>query len=57
MNPHLLCERAIDLLLDGQLQESEQLFLQLVEVEGVNFTARHLLGVIRMQQGRNEEAL
>ncbi len=41
----------------GQLAEAERLYLQLLEAAPDAFAPRHLLGVVRAQQGRNAEAL
>lgn len=50
-------QRALALHQQGRLDQSEHLYLQILEAEHDHFDARHLLGVLRYQQGRNEEAL
>ena len=57
INMQFLCDQAFGFHQKGNLAEAEQLYLQILAIEPVNFMARHLLGVIRSQQGRNAEAL
>ena len=57
MNQQLLCDTAIGFLRRGNLAEAARLYLQVLAAEPDNFTARHLLGIIRFQEGRNAEAL
>ncbi|MES2472601.1 MAG: tetratricopeptide repeat protein, partial [Pseudomonadota bacterium] len=40
----------------GQLAEAERLYLQILATAPKAFGPRHMLGVLRAQQGRNEEA-
>ena len=56
MNP-VLCDEAVALQQKGQLPEAETLYLEILAADPQNFTATHLLGVLRHQQGRNPEAL
>ena len=46
-----------DLHRSGQLAEAERLYRQLLAADPRDFSARHLLGVIHAQQGRNDQAL
>jgi tetratricopeptide (TPR) repeat protein len=41
----------------GDLDVAERLYLEMLEAEPQAFVPRHLLGVVRAQQGRNQEAL
>jgi tetratricopeptide (TPR) repeat protein len=41
----------------GDLVTAEQLYLEMLGADPQTFVARHLLGVVRAQQGRNQEAL
>jgi Tfp pilus assembly protein PilF len=50
-------DRALALYQAGHLTEAEQLCLQILRAHKRHFGALHLLGVIRHQQGRNDEAL
>src|SRR5262245_26043411 len=52
-----LLDHAIKLHGSGDLTGAEQLYTGTLSAEPANFTALHLLGVVRAQQGRNEEAL
>ncbi len=52
-----LRDRAVALHRSGRLGEAEQLYLDVLAGAPRDFTARHLLGVVRAQQGRREEAL
>lgn len=57
MNPQAVLNQAIQAHQTGNLAAAERLYLQLMaEVPG-EVSARHLLGVVRAQQGRNAEAL
>jgi len=57
MNRKALTDQAIALQRSGRLQEAERLYLEVLEQEPGDFTARHLLGVVRAQSGRMEQAL
>src|ERR1700693_3627320 len=57
MNLRLLCDQAVRIHREGNLAEAERLYLQILAADPTIFTARHLLGVVRFQQGRNTEAL
>jgi tetratricopeptide (TPR) repeat protein len=52
-----LLDHAIKLHGSGDLTGAEQLYTGILSADSTNFTALHLLGVIRAQQGRNAEAL
>ena len=52
-----LFEQAVGAHQRGELAQAERLYLQLLETAPDAFAPRHLLGVIRAQQGRNAEAL
>ena len=52
-----LMSRALDLHRRGGLAEAEALYAQALQVQPGDFEARHLLGVLRGQQGRYDEAL
>ncbi len=52
-----LSEQAVALHRSGRLAEAEALYLQVLAAAPGDFTARHLLGVLRAQTGRMEEAL
>lgn len=55
--PLQLMQQAIPRHQAGDLAGAEQLYNQVLAIAPADFTARHMLGVIRLQQGRNEEAL
>lgn len=57
MTTQTLTDQAVSLHRSGNLFEAERLYRQILAVEPRNFTARHLLGVVRAQQGQSEEAL
>jgi len=57
MNTISLREKAITLHRSGQLTEAERLYRAVLAAEPHDFPARHLLGVIHAQQGRNQDAL
>lgn len=50
-------QQALQLLRAGRLAEAEQLFLAIANSEPANAGARHFLGIIFFQQGRESEAL
>ena len=52
-----LLDRAIACHRQGQLAQAEALYAQILRAQPRHFDARHMLGVIRYQQGRNAEAL
>src|SRR5580698_6313910 len=52
-----LAGRAMESHQRGDLAGAERLYLQVLEAKSDHFEARHLLGVLRGQQGRYEEAL
>jgi tetratricopeptide (TPR) repeat protein len=41
----------------GNLAEAERLYLEMIAIAPANFAPRHMLGIIRAQQGQNTEAL
>jgi tetratricopeptide (TPR) repeat protein len=49
--------RAVALHGQGQLDDAARLYRQLLNTRADHFEARHLLGVLRAQQGRKAEAL
>ena len=57
--PHLqeLFDRAIALHQAGDLAQAEKLYQQALLTEPASFAPRHMLGVIRFQQGRYPEAI
>src|SRR5215469_10005195 len=55
--PAMLLDRAIALHQAGRLAEAERMYLAVMEAQPDDFDATHLLGVIRHQQGRDQEAL
>src|SRR5689334_20238392 len=55
MDPRAILSQAIAFHQTGKLADAERLYLQLT-VAGEP-TAAHMLGVVRAQQGRNDEAL
>jgi protein O-GlcNAc transferase len=57
MNTKTLSEQAVALHRSGQWAEAESLYLQVLADDPRDFTARHLLGVMRAQAGRMDEAL
>jgi predicted O-linked N-acetylglucosamine transferase (SPINDLY family) len=57
MNSQAVLNQAIAFHQNGKLADAEKLYLQLMAAEPGEATARHLLGVVRAQQGRNREAL
>ena len=52
-----LVKQAIGLHQQGNLPEAERLYLRILAADHSAFAPRQLLGVLRAQQGRNEEAL
>ena len=52
-----LLEEAIALHRNGRLDDAERLYLKILAKTPRNFKARHLLGVVRAQTGRTDEAL
>jgi predicted O-linked N-acetylglucosamine transferase (SPINDLY family) len=57
MNRKTLSEQAIALHRSGQLADAERLYLQLLAEEPRDFNVRQLLGVVRAQTGRLDQAL
>jgi predicted O-linked N-acetylglucosamine transferase (SPINDLY family) len=57
MNTGILREKAIALHRSGQLAEAMRLYQDVLAADPRDFPARHLLGVIHAQQGKNEDAL
>ena len=53
----LLRDQAIRFHQSGNLTQAERLYFQILAAEPADFKARHLLGVLRFQQGKNAEAL
>ncbi|HWM61883.1 MAG TPA: tetratricopeptide repeat protein, partial [Rhizomicrobium sp.] len=51
-----MAEQAVALHQQGRLGEAEALYLQILEADPVLFGPRYYLGILRLQQGRNEEA-
>ena len=52
-----LFDRAICLHQAGDLAQAERLYQQALAIEPASFAPRHMLGVIRFQQGRHAEAI
>ncbi|HEX4885910.1 MAG TPA: SEC-C metal-binding domain-containing protein, partial [Casimicrobiaceae bacterium] len=52
-----LMQRALALQVDGRLDEAAGLYLDVLGVADTTFDALHMLGVIRHQQQRFDEAL
>ena len=57
MTLQALYEQAVSLHQHGKLADAEELYLQILQSAPGSFGARHMLGVLRAQQGRNDEAL
>ncbi|HEX4178497.1 MAG TPA: tetratricopeptide repeat protein, partial [Rhizomicrobium sp.] len=57
MNTDDMREKAIALHRSGQLAEAMRLYAEVLATDPQDFAARHLLGVVHAQQGRNEDAL
>jgi len=57
MNLQSVCDKAALLHQRGHLAEAERLYLEILERDPAAFRPNHLLGILRMQQGRNGEAL
>jgi tetratricopeptide (TPR) repeat protein len=57
MTLQALYEQAVGLHQRGNLVDAEQLYLQVMQSAPDSFGARHMLGVLRAQQGRSDEAL
>jgi Tfp pilus assembly protein PilF len=53
----VLLDNAIKLHQEGQIEDAEQAYREILAAEPNHPGALHLLGVIRQQQGRHEEAL
>jgi tetratricopeptide (TPR) repeat protein len=52
-----LFDQAITMHQRGDVREAERLYQQVLLLEPANFAPRHMLGVIRFQQGRHDEAI
>jgi tetratricopeptide (TPR) repeat protein len=52
-----LIEQAMSFHERGQLGQAKNLYLRILSAEPGHAEAQHFLGVIRCQQGRNDEAL
>jgi protein O-GlcNAc transferase len=50
-------QHALDLHLQGRLDQAAQIYTQILDQEPANFAALQFLGVLRGQQGRHAEAL
>jgi predicted O-linked N-acetylglucosamine transferase (SPINDLY family) len=57
MTSQAALQQAIAFHRSGKLADAERLYLQVMAKESRDATSRHLLGVIRAQQGRSREAL
>ena len=57
MTPLSLSEQAIQFHQRGQLADAERLYRKALEQDPAAFTPRHLLGILKLQQGRADEAL
>jgi tetratricopeptide (TPR) repeat protein len=57
MTPQSLSEQAIQFHQRGQLDEAERLYRKALEQDPAAFAPRHLLGILKLQQGRTDEAL
>jgi predicted O-linked N-acetylglucosamine transferase (SPINDLY family) len=57
MTQQSLCDQAVRLHQQGQWDEAAWLYQQAMDGDSAAFVPRHLLGILRLQQGRNEEAL
>jgi tetratricopeptide (TPR) repeat protein len=51
-----MLERAIEFQQRGQIVEADRLYSQILQAEPENFDALHMLGVVRITQGRPAEA-
>src|SRR6185437_10072785 len=56
-NPELLCQQAVDFHKRGNLAEAEHLYVRVLALAPGHFMASHSLGVIRLSQGRHDEAV
>jgi tetratricopeptide (TPR) repeat protein len=56
MTLQALYEQAVGLRQRGKVADAERLYLQVMKTAPGSFGARHMLGVLRAQQGRSEEA-
>jgi cytochrome c-type biogenesis protein CcmH/NrfG len=52
-----LFDQAIGLHQSGHLAEAERLYSQVLAMEPASFAPRHMLGVIRFQQGQHPQAI
>jgi tetratricopeptide (TPR) repeat protein len=52
-----ICDRAVRLHQQGDLAGAERLYIQLMTDDPAAFTPRHLLGIVRAQQGKPQEAI
>src|SRR5450755_1044889 len=57
MTPQELLQRAMPLHQAGRFDEAEPLYRQMLELAPGNYPALHLMGLMRLQQGRLSEAL
>jgi Flp pilus assembly protein TadD len=51
-----LCQQAAIFLRAGKIADAEHIFLELLAFDGQYPKALHLLGIVRLQQGRDAEA-
>src|SRR5712664_2552461 len=50
-------QRGLTLLQWGKLAEAEHLFQQILKVDQAHFYALHLLGIIKIRQGNNQQGV
>ena len=52
-----MVDQALAFHRQGRIAEAERLYRQVLNASPGHFDARHLLGMLRSQQGRHQEAL
>jgi protein O-GlcNAc transferase len=57
MDLKTLCEQAAGCHRSGRLEDGARLYRQVIDADPRNFFAHHMLGILRAQQGRHNEAL
>ena len=57
LDTRLALQQAVECHRAGKLDEAERHYAQILKLEPENFAGQHMLGLLRFQQGRHQEAL